>query len=241
MIFLREYLLGLTRSREFLVSILDYPRQIGLSQGWHDTLDQIRKDSVDGIERLALVGFKEDRRAIYLPTIGVKGLPDHVPSAIISREIQRARVKAGITGLIGDIHSHPRSLIESIWGNTSDQQNTAGFSAGDLYRMVSPGEFLPMMVVVEGNGNIVAFKTKESTDTGLDRNVLTQEGFEKYWYEKNGFRYLGRVEKYGAERAVPISPNANGWNVNLGIAERHKLVLYRGGAGNNLVKLFPMR
>ena len=242
----REYLLALTRGKNFLLPVGQYPDSIQLNGGWDEALKKMRKDTIDGYERWALVGFKEDRRSLYLPTIAARGLPDHVPGKLQMEEIDKARVKAGIIGFVGDIHSHPKDLVEEIWFRAfTDLDELVGwdldraiFSAGDLYRIVVPDSDILMMGLVEGQENLFAFRTRESTDLGVSRDALPQEAFEKYWYERNGFRYLGSVKEYGAKRVQAITPTADRWVVNTEIAERHKLVLYRGSSGTNLTKVF---
>lgn len=96
-----------------------------------------------------------------------------------------------------------------------------------------------MMVVVEGDENVVAIRTKGSTDLGISPRLFNQDAFEKYWFEKNGFQYLGSVKEFGARRAKPISRDANSRRINTGIAERHNLVLYRGKSGQNLRREYP--
>lgn len=243
----REYLLSLTRGKDFLLPVDQYPNAIELSNDWHEVLDKMRTDSRDGHERWALIGYKEDRRGIYLPTIAAKGLPDHVPAEVMLEERDRAKVKAGITGLLGDLHSHPKGLVKDIWGASfedlfdelfKEDSEIAIFSAGDLYCMVIPGSFNLMRGVVQGRENLFAFRTRESTDLGISQNVFRQDAFEKYWYEKNRFRYLGNVKNFGVRRIQALTSHADPWNVNTGIAERHKLVLYKGSSGANLTKVF---
>ena len=235
----REYLLALTRGRDFFLPSTDYPQEIELGTEWHQALDQMRKDSQDGIERFALIGFKEDRRSLYLPTVLAQGMPDHVPSEVIRKEIELARQRSRMTGFVGNIHSHPRQLQKDIWGGLTNSGLKGAFSPADLYGMVVPRDPKTMMVVVEGVENVVAMKTKQSTDLGIESKLFSQDAFEKYWFEKYGFEYLGSVKEFGARRAKPIRPDANSWSINTGIATRHNLVLYRGKSGENLKRQYP--
>ncbi len=170
--------------------------------------------------------------------MAAKGLPDYVPAAVVRAGLDKAARGYHMT-VIGDIHSHPRDLLERIFG--SAQLGDRGrFSAGDLYRMATLNSPIQMMAVVDGDDNVFAFRTKETKGAGLSSQISTQDGFEKYWYERHGFRYLGPPERFGSNRVIPVSSGANGWNVNLAIAERHKLAIYRGYAGGNLVREFPI-
>lgn len=227
------------RNPEFILRTDQYPKEIELSLDWHSILDKIRKDSGDGVERLSVVGTKDNERSLLVQALAAQGLPDYVPAEVIIAQLQKAIEQYHLTTITGDIHSHPRKLLERIWSKVMPINNRGMFSAADLYRIVTPNASMPMIEVVEGNDNVFAFRTKDTINTGLGSELFSQEAFEKYWYERNGFRYLGPVEKFGANRAIPISPRASGWNVNLGIAERHKLVIYRGYSGKNLVREFP--
>lgn len=236
----KEYLLSLTEGQEFL-PIDRHPNSIELSEGWHQTLDQMRKDSQDGIERWALVGFKDDKKSLYLPAIAAQGLPDHVPASVMSNEVHKAKNTAGIMGLVGDIHTHPRELKESIWGKfiNGSKKDIARFSAGDLYTLLVPSRWGSFISIVDGDENLFAFRTRTTNDIGINSAFFNQESFERYWYQENGFVYKGNVQQFGAQRVIPVSPNANVWKVNTDIAERHNLVLYRGKIGENLEKVFP--
>ena len=72
----REYLLALSRSREYLHSIDEYPTKINLSETWHELLNKMR---VSPIETWALVGYQDGQRRLILPTVAEKGLSHRVP------------------------------------------------------------------------------------------------------------------------------------------------------------------
>lgn len=219
----KEYLLAISQNPDFLLESGQYPKRIELSSDWHEALGQVSMHSLDGYERLALIGVKADRRSLYLPTIPAKGLTDQVPTQVQMAERQRAISNFKLQKFVGDIHSHP---IPS----------PAIFSAGDLFSLVhQPPEL--MTGIVQGRENLFAFRSRESTNTGLNDDVFNQESFERFWYEQHGFKYLGF--EHGAFRAYPISKRANQWHVNLDIAGKHNLVLYRGQAGRDLLKVFP--
>lgn len=224
----RNYLLGLTRGRNFLLPIDQYPNKIELSTGWHDLFNQMRRESArDHLERYALIGFKDDRRALYLPTLSVRGHHNQVTGEVITNEISRARTKAGITGLVGDIHSHPRIIFDS---------GSASFSPTDLYSVLLPRVHRFVIGVVEPHMVIFAFNTRETADLGVDPAFLNHESFTKFWIEKYGFVNNGDITKIES-----VSPRNlySLWDINLGIAERHKLVFYRGVIDDDLIRAYP--
>lgn len=229
---LREYLLALTRGREFLLSSKEYPEEIQLSKDWQEILDRMRQESVDGHERWALVGFKIDKRALYLPEVPSKGTTTHVPSNVILETLDRAKWQSHLIDMVGDIHTHPK-------------HPRAIFSAGDLYTLLISDQYAnknnSMIMVLGEQENTVAFKTRDTESLTFSASIFSQESFEKYWYERNGFEYKGNVEKFGAERAIAKTPWADGWKVNLDIADRHNLVLYKGKPNGPLIKQFPQR
>lgn len=242
---LREYLLLVARKgRMALESMERFPKKIELSTDWHEMLDVVRRATKDGKERWALVGVKHEKTALLLPTIPAVGYDSYVPSEVMKKEIDRARDGFGIVDLVGDVHSHPRDFAERALQKLPvlNQLGLKGqFSAGDYYGMIVPGKARAFMGVVEGGYNLFAFRTKQTQDLPIDPAMFNQDSFEKFWYEKFGFRYLGGVEKYGAYRAVPISGSADSVAMNAAIVERHKLVLYQGAEGKDLVRIYPKR
>lgn len=233
--YFREYLLALTRGKDFLLPINQYPNKIQLSNQWHETLDRMRRDTLDGKEKWSLIGFKDDRRSLWLPTAPVTGEASFVGWEHMSKQIDRAKEKEGITELLGDIHTHPSWYEKKIWGPFKKRNsNVARFSAADLYTILLPSRYRPIIGVVEGNDNLFAFRTRSTRTIAPWQYPNNQDEFERYWYTRGGFVYKGSVREYGADRAVPISADASGWKVNTLIADHHDLVFYRGQSGKDL-------
>ncbi len=204
----REYLLSLTRGKEFLLSSEEYPEKIQLSKDWQEILDNMRKESADGYERWALIGFKADRRSLYLPEVSAKGATTHVPGMIMLETLDRAKSQFHMVDMVGDIHTHP-------------QTSKAIFSAGDLYTLLISEQYAKnnsMIMALGEYEDIIAFKTRDTEVVTLPTSVFSQESFEKYWYDKNG--------------------EADQWNVNLDIATRHKVVLYKGKRDGLFIRQF---
>lgn len=241
----REYLLMLSRKKiDGLEFFANFPRNIKLNNVWHETLSQMDKETKDGHERWALIGFRDDMRHLILPRIfGIGTKTDYqkrirasVPSKVIQEEIQKAKDKRGVIGLVGDIHSHPGSFSRQISFEMLGFRRVigagGGFSAGDLYRMVIKGDFLPVTVVVDGGESFFAFKTRESTDIPVSSLLFPQNVFEKYWYEEYGVRLEGDFAKH-------IPRGFSHLELNKGIAAKHNLVLYNGRLGEDLTRVYP--
>lgn len=215
----KSYLLLLLGDQNALLPLAEYPNRIRLNGDWTSVLDRIRTDSQDGLERFALIGYRTDRQSLFLQTVPSTGLSHKVPVEVVKQTIQRARNVAGIVDILGSIHSHPKRILErkSFWGLMTEKvPHKAVFSAEDLYEMILPEKFFPIKVLVEGNDNLIAFRSRESQVLQLPSNTFSQKAFAKYWYQEVG----------------------HGWQVNLKIAERHKLALYQGSP-DNLQRVIP--
>lgn len=240
--YFKEYLLLLaTRGPIALESLRMYPERIELGETWHQTLNHMRKSTWrDGIEKWAFAGVKAEKRGIFLPTVPVMGSRHFVPSEAMKRMKDWARNKPGIVDFLGDIHSHPTGLITNLEHKIpfkNKHKLVAEFSAGDFYAfLVEPNSYF--MGIVTGGYNTFTFKARESTGLGVDPLGFSQESFEKYWYEKFGFKYLGGPLKFGANRTTPISDDANSLKMNFAIAEKHRLLIYQGKANKELIKIF---
>ncbi len=218
---LRDYLLSLTRGRSALLPTDQYPDTLTLSSDWLETFRNMKVESQDGFERWALVGYRNDRKSILLQTTPSKGLDDRVPAEIIQETVGRAKVTAGITGLLGSIHTHPAEILEKrrFWGLKREELwHRAAFSPADMYWLIRPEQFFPFKVVVGGNDTLIAFLTRESEVLPISSAIFPQEAFSNYWRQQA----------------------QSGLEMNKAIARRHKLVLYnRAYPKTHLNKIFP--
>lgn len=245
---LKEYLLLLANKGVVaLESSSKYPDKIELGKTWHATLNNIRKSTrKDGLEKWAFAGVKAEKRGIFLPTVPIEGTADHVTGETMDRMMHWARNGPGIVDFLGDIHSHPKALTDmldtlgdKLVARFRDKHKLAvEFSAGDYYHLIA-WPFLYFMGVTVRDYNLFAFKSKESTGLGVSKEGFPQDQFEKYWYEQFGFKYLGSSQKFGAARVVRMSYDADAQAMNIGIARKHRLVLYQGQENDKLVKIFP--
>lgn len=247
----REYLLALSRSREFLLPIEEYPSRIELSDSWHAVLNQIRVNLHEG---WALIGYQSEQRRLILPKAAEKGLSHSVPYEVMAAGLEKAKSKAGITDLVGDIHSHPRPSNDLSWYIPSEEtsEGEGSFSLGDLYGFLydltqqRPSDTKrAVMFVAEGNENIAVFATRRSL--GLVRNNFlgnTYENFAKQWYEKYGWGFKGskQASQGGGELIEPLRTDApKVWQVNKGVAFHYQLALYRGFKDKSLLRDHPGR
>lgn len=232
----KHYLLAMSHGREYLLTKEDYPDEIALSNDWHEVLNKVRYDtSGDLVERWAGIGYKnnESTRGLYLPNFPASGMNDHVPAEIIDRERRKMSTKAGMDGIIGDIHSHPRKLPANPY---SGGPMNGSFSIADLYCMVHEGSDLSVMGLVEGFENIFVMQTKEGLKDLVQRYIFDQEGFNKFWYEQGGYEYISNPPQPGRVKPKVANPKS-AWEICRMVAKRHNLVLYHGRANENLVRV----
>lgn len=219
-----DYLTALTRGRNFLLSLDQYPDLIQLSQANHETLEDLRRrTALHGREYYNIIGFSE-----IMGSIGSLGKPSRgergrVPADVLQSTYAYAST-IGVDKVIGDIHTHPHA-------------SHLAFSLGDLYRMVYKGSVDFVHAIVGRDENLFVFKTRESTTIGLAQEVLSQENFCRYWYENNGYKFNG-ISKNGEDATISAN-DMSIWGLNLKVAKRHNLVLYSGDATVDLVKVFP--
>jgi hypothetical protein len=246
----REYLLAVSRGRDYLLPIEDYPSRIELSQQWHDTFNQIRSKPY---ESWALVGYEEGQRRLVLPAVAEKGLSHSVPNDVQFAAMNKARLKAGVTDMVGNIHSHPRRNTDSSW-NIPSQPTSEGhgnFSLGDLYYLLSyisrqrpsdPVSFF--MFVTEGNENIGAFGTRGALERTRNSFNESSDQFAEKWYRKFGWKYNGREEESegGGELAEQVDKDAKSiWTINRAVAHHYQIALYRGFTNGPLLRNYPTK
>lgn len=231
--------MALSKGREYLLLIEDYPSRISLSKPYHELFNQIRSKPH---EEWALLGYQAGQRRLILPRVAEKGLSHSVPPEVMAAGIDKARNKAGISDLIGDTHSHPRPL------NIIDSENT-GFSLRDMYsflyyltRQRPSDPMRSVMFVAEGNENIAAFVTKRSLELVRNNFRDSYENFAKQWYERYGWNYKGLGSNSNGGLAQKVKPDAsNLWQINKGIAFHFQLALYRGAKDEPLLREHPAR
>lgn len=237
--YLREYLLLLARKgQNGLESIKNYPNEIEIGPVWHKTFNTIREETKNGNEYWGYIGFKSDMRSLSFPAAPAKGYEGCIPAELIKKETQAARDNFGVVSLLGDIHSHPRDFafrLDQMLPRPEKNHLYGRFSVGDLYIMADTEQFRPMMALVEGDYNLVVFRTRETNGLPLGSSVFTQKVFQKYWYENNGYEFIGS-DRHG-EKAIPKSPKANLSVITAKILDKHSLVLYQGYKNCDLKKV----
>lgn len=246
----REYLLAMSKGREYLLSIEEYPSRMDLNEIWHETFNKIRPQSY---ESWALVGFEQGQRRLILPEVAEKGLDHSVPHEVMVAGLEKARAKAGVTDLVGDVHSHPRDYRDVSWHIPSQVtcEGNGAFSLGDLYgflcdltqqRPSDPKRSI--MFVVEGNENIAAFATRRSLEIVRNNFSGPYEKFAKQWYERYGWNFKGKrlQSQGGGELAEPARADAPKiWQINKGVAYHYQIALYRGFKDKPLLREHPAR
>lgn len=231
----REYLLRVAKNGESSLEFSDqFPLEIELNQTWHNAMNRLLKETNDGKERLALIGFRNDMRELIIPEVfGIgersdskNGYRANIPVSIFNSEAEKAKREFGIVKLVGHIHTHPRDpltlLVRDQFGTSRDIDGDSGFSVGDLYSLVSKNvKFTPMIGVVDGKDIYFAFKTRQ---TKCLRGDVSQSDFENYWYKK-----INIYKKGGSS-----------YFLNQLIAREHKLAFYWGHPNQNLHRIYPV-
>lgn len=245
----REYLLLLAKKgEEGLESIRNYPKKLDIGPDWHQTLNEMEKQSLDGAERWALIGFRDDLRTLVMPRIFGIGEPEKllqgtqkIPYEVVEKEIQKAKAVLGVEGLVGDIHTHPSSRIERFAKSPLGSffleimDTGPGFSAGDLSWKVAPEKFWPLSVLVDEGENFMVFKTRETASSAKGPETQTQDAFEKYWYDKYGMKKVKGSWTFPGR----FSKSYSTLNMNKAIAQSYNLVLYRGQKNSILERIYP--
>lgn len=221
----REYALLLGRKGpEALESITNYPKRIDIGNVWHGALDRMRSETRgDGSERYALITYDENAREFHFPEISVKGEPKRVPGEAIVQEIKAAKEDRKVKSIVGEIHTHPVDYP---------------FSPPDLFRLLyKPIEYRKLIVgITTPTENIFAFRTRETflvTEQDMPGKLFSSV-FTDHWLEKAGYKY-----SEDRSHVIRTDPSANLWEANIGIAETHRLALYKGKPGGELIRAYP--
>jgi hypothetical protein len=220
----REYALLLgRRGSEALESIKSYPERIELNSVWHGALNRMRDETKgDGHERYSLISYDETAREFSFPEVSVRGELHLVPSDVIGEEVRKAKDERRVTSIVGDIHTHPHK---------------GPFQPDDLlWMLVKPQDFPTLMAGLSTTReNIFAFQTRETEPITQYSNIAPEKYsafFRDYWLKEAGYK-LSKNQK----EIYPISVFPNIWQVSLGIAEKHRLALYKGKPNEDLVRI----
>lgn len=232
--FFREYLLAISRGDNYLVLAGEYPREIELSGDWHTVLERARRDTnVDLKERGSLVAINVSRRAVFVKNVPYLGTDVEVSHKVYLRARKDASEKVGADVIVAHLHSHPYSPYNLALMNEGKFRNS--FSPTDLYNLVSTTDRSILEVLVEGTENLFAFRARDSKPVISHKEAIGVNRFHQFWLTHYGFRVfpedLHRVDSSGTDH--------NLWDVNVGIAERYGLVIYKGPAKGNLRRVVP--
>lgn len=217
---------------EGVESIKNFPTSIELDDIWHGTLNRMREESRDGFERAIPVGYREDRRSVYLPQDFSRGT--NTGAVIPSPE--EVKAKFGIEHQFGAIHSHPDDWLSTVVWKALEATRLGdgtGFSLEDIFYMVD-GKGLPMEAVVERNANYFAFRTQETKEIPEGSPLSSKEAFLRHWYRKHGM-WAGSNRNFMVALKLPVSVR----KININLAEAYNLALYRGNPGEKLVREYP--
>jgi hypothetical protein len=234
-----SYMLKVAKyGKEGLEQIDNFPKRIELNGMWHDVLNKMRAETKDGYERWTPIGYKEDMSNLSIPTEFFVGERNEIPEFKEDQieEFTQKYSELGLVHFAGDFHSHPRRSVKSylrsfiISGRFLTEYS--GFSPRDLKRIIelSPSTFpFHMFGLVDEKANCFAFITKQIETISADSPLQDDSEFSYYWFN----RYAPSV----IEHFPPVTSTL--WDINIGIAEKYKLALYRGEVQEDLVRSFP--
>lgn len=221
----REYafLLG-RKGRDALESIDNYPARIELDHSWHMVLDSMRSETaIDRNERFVVAGYRETSRDFYFPEKQGIGEPYAIPIEIIRDMVTEAEEKHGVDSITGDVHTH---------------FYVGPLTFGDFYSFLSRSwSYQPYIRgLANPEANIFALETRETFSVSdLDiPGYSTWEGFKNYWMKKAGFKPSDKPH-----HIRPAVPTADMWSANVAISQAHRLALYEGKPGQDLIRMYP--
>lgn len=228
-----EYLLSLSRGENAVLPNEQYPDSIELNTEWHTILNQLRAETQnDMIERYVPVGYKDDRRTLYVPRSYPTGNPDCIP-VWLAMHMNWIAKQEGIEGLSGSIHSHPRKFTDIQRRFWKPSPQVGVFSAQDFYALLSSddnqGQFSG---VVDGTDNLIMFKSKETHDL-LDKFTHNETTFADYWFKKYGLTPVQNGLIY-QPKAAPLDTQIQ---MNNDIASTYKLAYYHGTENEKLKRI----
>lgn len=230
---LRWYLLAISRDRNALETLGNFPRFIVLPKPWHKVFNRIIKDTkFDGHERFCAIATDLQKNRVLLPIQSAKGEPKRVPPEIKQEHFKWAK-DAGADGLVGSFHSHPSKSHHSILSIFSTYNSV--FSAGDFYGVVNGGPECVKGVIQMNRQLAIVFK---SAETHLEENLdylpqgyKDQVNFTDYWYRSVGWVYDPEEQVVSRMDGKSMSNSEwqnQMWDLNHQIADKHHLAFYRG-------------
>jgi hypothetical protein len=221
----REYLLDIGKGGDSLLPLNSYPDRFQLSPDWHQYLAEIKEATLhDQNERYFSICVNNLTRKLLLPHAtecgGHGGVITKLNLSLMSKDTRK---------VIGSMHSHPKDGIKKV------------FSVCDLYNILALESIFYFAGFIEDGGMLFAFRCRE-TKLLPPRDIFSPKSFCEYWYNNNGFKYRGLDESADniGEMIFKTSPDADPWDINKKIAQRHKLVFYGGNLNSDIVKLFPV-
>lgn len=229
------YLVAVAQSRRNLLSSESYPEVIELHNGELIRTLTAMSDITAGerVETYSVV-FANMRQRRLRMTKPIRGKVSHVPGRVDFTEKMKVRLESLFQDVIvGDVHSHPPEEI-------------VRFSVTDLLAVVGVSPSV-LTGAVTGDTYLFAVRTQESAQMddflylppALLRKLLSvRKAFCYYWYGLYGFQNIEAKRGGTLPDTIGREPTAleQLW-INLSIAERHSLFLYRGRRGEVLRKI----
>lgn len=231
----RDYLLAISRGYEFLLPINQYPEKIQLSKPWHELFNQMRKESRDTKERYALAGYKDDLQNLYLPKTPALGDNKCISDEVQLKERERTQ-RAGITGIVGDIHSHQNGFWNRMGGRADRIAKLASmFSNGDFYGLLDKDSGIKFRGLAEKDRNFLVFRSQE---TEFDSSSMNWNEFINYWdYPTCARRAMVGGEFTRLLKRDGLMLRGATLQVNIQISNEYELAIYSGKPNEDFEKI----
>lgn len=222
----------------------DFPRIIKLSEDFHSILDDARNYSLNqrgSRFHIMTVNPAKNNLRVLPPAEG-----DMLEaSEALDKKLQEEKQKG--SSIVGCIMSEPTDIdfLFRSMGSIIERSRIqyARFSPGRLYELALRRAPLLMGFYTAGLENLLAFRSEETRklNVEIDPLVVSPAVFVNQWFQKTGFD-VSRTSVPGQADVFNIRQKMLGpslLDVNLKIAEHHKLVLFWGHKGEDLVRIYP--
>lgn len=211
--------------------LTDVPSSIELNASWHETLNQMRRQHVDGLERFSPVIYNPRKRSIHILNMVATGDNGQV-SAETQNEVMEKALKQGMTKTIGFKHSHT-TMYDFVVLHTYPGPT---FSPTDIYLAVVKRQSMNVELLADDHTNQLLLRTADTKKVAIDNNKVPQEKYVKNITQLYSPLYNGNVEL--SEQGFREADEGN-WQIAIAQCRKYKLALYRGLPNQPLTRVYP--
>jgi hypothetical protein len=204
-----------------------FPDAVELDSSWHELLNRMRDESRDKKVRFAVGGWHTERRKFLLSRNTRQGQR----SFVTPQEWTEAEERAKSLGI-------PR-LVTTLMGRSESSRLRIPFmNPAELFFLVSSAHPIRFLCLADGTHNLAAFAARDTERLGAIGTLRdrTQGAFIERWTRTpapdEGWRDF-------LESAEQLFTQEDDSSVATEIAQKHKLVLYRGRPDRLLQRTYP--